>query len=305
MQNRLGCTATAVGHFIYVIGGYNDAMICRLDVNKKTWTELGISRGLFRLEYHTANVHEGCILMFGIKPPSAESQAELYAFDIVLNKVEIVPTFGQDRPPFKMTHTADIWEEANLLLFFGGFPRDTVGQLYFLDLLDFQWRRARTKGQHPEGRNRHASAMIGSHLYIYGGFGEGGIFLSSLYVIDCYRGVRGLIWHRVSVQGLEGRSRMKLVHLGHGRLMILGGTNGNVAREILVVEVKGSKASLHKVVNEEDSSISPSQEQLRYVISGSAPLFLTDPKFVEAHGKIYSVSGQSNRGKDYYELLPV
>ena len=302
MRSRSGCTATAVGHYIYVIGGINDAMICRLDVNTKTWKEIGISRGVTTIKNHTANVHEGCILMFGIKPPSAESQAELHAFDIALNKVEVVPTFGQDRPPLKVTHTADIWEEANLLLLFGGYPLDEFGQLCILDLTVFQWRRARTKGESPEGRIRHTSAMVGSHLYIYGGFGAGGVVMNSLYVVDCYHGAQAWTWHRVSIEVLEGRATMKLVHLGHGRLMILGGTQANSS--LLVVEVKGSKASFHKTVSREAFSIARSQEQPRYVISGSAPSITWDTSFVEAHGKIYTVNGWTNYGKVYYELLP-
>ena len=301
MRSRSGCTATAVGHYIYVIGGINDTLICRLDVNKKTWTELGISRGVTRVKNHTANVHEGCILMFGIKPPSAESQAELHAFDIALNKVEVVPTFGQERPPFKVGHTADVWEEASLLLLFGGYPMDGFGQLYILNLTVFQWRRARTKGESPEERHTHTSAMVGSRLYVYGGFGAGGIYLNSLYVIDCDHGVQAWTWHRVSIESLEVHSRMKLVHLGDGRLMILGGTQANSS--LLVVEVKGSKASWHKAARREAFSEARSQEQQRYVISGSAPLIAWGTSFAEAHGKIYAISEQAIYGKAYYELL--
>ena len=305
MRHRRGCTATAVGHYIYVIGGKNAfSLISLLDVNARTWTELRVPPYSLSLENHTANLHNDSIFVFANKPLLAPKQLELHSFDIALKEFEIVPTFGQEQPPLKLWHTADICEEANLLLFFGGFPRDTVGQLYMLDLLDFHWRRASTKGESPVGRNTHASAMVGSRLYIYGGFGSRTIFLDRLYMIDCERGRQVLTWHRISVEGLEGRARVNLVHLGRGRLMILGGTNGNVTSEILVVEVKGSRASVHKLVSEEDSSIAPSQEQSRYVISGSAPSFETEPKFVKAHGKIYAVSGQSNDGDDYYELLP-
>ena len=306
MKNRRGCTATAVGHYIYVIGGTNEfALISRLDVNARTWTALHVPQSAISLQNHTANLHNDSILLYAKRPQSFATEPTLLAFDIVLNKVEIVPTFGQEQPPFKMYHTADICEEANLLLLFGGYPRDMIGELYMLDLLDFRWQRARTKGESPEGRNAHASTMVGSRLYIYGGFGSRIFAMNSLYMIDCKRSVQGLIWHRVSVQGLEGRARVNLVHLGYGRLMILGGTNRNEVREILVVELKGSKASLHKVISGEASSMTGSQEQPRYFISGSAPLFLRDPKFVEAHGKLYGVSGQTNYGKAYFELLPV
>lgn len=135
-----------------------------------------------------------------------------------------------DRPAARGGHTLTLVGE-NALALFGGADRggEPRSDLYLgrYDAEDGScaWTRVPQAGQWPPARAGHTAvaAADGSRLYVYGGMGEGGGFLSDVWELDC----AARTWSRVEADGEAPRRNGHSAALvgGGRRMVVLGGSD--------------------------------------------------------------------------------
>lgn len=308
-ENRFGCSATLLGHYIWVIGGYGVAKYSLLDLNQKAWINVPVTAEAFKFQLHSASLYEDAILLYGAKVeveeehPRTETR-ELMIFDLVLKEVEVIPTYGgKSRPNQKEAHTTDICEAEKLLVMFGGrpFPSQAHNQLYLLDLSSWTWSLPDSKGKAPSLRERHGSLMVGSKLFIYSGDRKGITGYSSrpdLYFVDIKRNEK-LLWQQVIIGGDPKFVRIGagLQYVGNGRAVIFGGYSSlHNSSDLLVVEDILSGSPVCHVVLSQRSSL--------YLCTSEPPSPREAPRIVLSQGKLIIIGGCGRDKSSYYELIP-
>ena len=307
-EDRFGCSATMVGHYLWVIGSYTGSEFTLLDLKKKAWMNIPGTAKDFKFMLHSASLHEDTILLYGAEVAVGddlpnEHVHELVVFDLLLKEVEIIPTYGgNSRPARKESHTADICETENLLVVFGGipFPSRAQDQLYLLDLSSWTWSLPDSKGKPPSLRERHASLMVGSKLFIYSG-DEGGLETNTvpaeLYTVDINRNAK-LSWQQVVLRGEPKFERIGagLQYVGNGRAIIFGGYSFGDTNDLLVVEnILSTSPVCHEVVSRSNSP---------YSYAGKSPSAREAPRMVLNQGKLIIIGGSGQDQSSYFELLP-
>lgn len=120
-------------------------------------------------------------------------------------------------------HSADFIPNKNeIYLFRGGNGREYLNDLHALDCATYTWRTVETRGEAPQQRANHSSAVLEetSELFIFGGW-NGRERLNDIHILNTKTGV----WSRPHVSGdlPYPRAGMTLTAL-RGRLYLFGGS---------------------------------------------------------------------------------
>lgn len=120
-------------------------------------------------------------------------------------------------------HSADFIRDRNeIYLFRGGNGREYLNDLHALDCATYTWRTVETRGEAPQQRANHSSAVLEetAELFIFGGW-NGRERLNDIHILDTKTGV----WSRPHVGGdlPYPRAGMTLTAL-RGRLYLFGGS---------------------------------------------------------------------------------
>mmetsp|Transcript_25240 Transcript_25240/g.54649 ORF Transcript_25240/g.54649 Transcript_25240/m.54649 type:complete len:476 (+) Transcript_25240:162-1589(+) len=131
-------------------------------------------------------------------------------------------TKGTPPGPCNM-HSADFIRDRNeIYLFRGGNGREYLNDLHALDCATYTWRTVLTRGEAPQQRANHSSAVLEetAELFIFGGW-NGRERLNDIHILDTKTGV----WSRPHVGGdlPYPRAGMTLTAL-RGRLYLFGGS---------------------------------------------------------------------------------
>ena len=255
-EYRYGSRATLVGHLLFLIGDTYPESSGRiadvLDTNKMQWTPSLVSLnlvldGTLVLLMHSATLVDDKVLIFGVSRGENLGLRDLFAIDIGLREMSIVPTRGQN-PGFTWEHSADFYEKDRRVYFFGGIDKSAATAAYdtlrVLQVDDMQWENVQVKGERPPGMFRHSSCIDNATLFIIGGL----IFnqqiamadCSTLYLMRLYARHPYYTWETVSVNGSSPgmRSGSSVVALGSGKIMLFGGVNstGGATSTLYVLE---------------------------------------------------------------------
>ena len=308
-NNRFGCTATLLGHFIYVLGGSRQtSSMSLLNLQTNTWSALRVSQPeRFEFILHTANLIEDKIVLFGLDPEEGRPNelADMYILDPLLLEIQVMRTFP--KPRYRQSHSIDLYERRNILVMFGGFPKTQPGrgQLKLLDLDTRCWFKPLVKGSAPSPRGRHGSCMIGSRLFIYGGDAKDSRN-NNVFIVDL-AARRSMAWAkiRLEVNPEFGRIGPGFVHVGAGRLLIFGGyCTGNLANsnELFLLEKVGRPQQKCSLVKDSNGLQETSKDE--YAYSGIVPPPRESPCMVLAFDRLYVIGGNANDGCGYYVLEP-
>ena len=301
-QYRFGCSATLLGHYIWVIGGFGlrDSYTL-LDLKKQRWIDVPMQHKENQMQLHSANLFEDCILLFGVEVESmhlSRQSNELFKLDPVLKEVTVVPTYGgENKPEFRRSHSMELYEPEELLVLFGGQPYaiTTELQLYLLDLRSKVWTLPNSKGNAPSLRERHGSCMVGSRLFVYSGDAMTGRN-NDLYTVTIARNTT-LIWQQVLVDGAgeSGRVGAGFKYVGNDRVIIFGGYCDNAnSNDVLVIEnLTSNSPSCHALLLGEE-----------YSYTGDPPVGREAPRIVQVGEKLIILGGSAEDGASYYELSP-
>ena len=304
---RFGCSATLLGHHIWVIGGFISPRSCYiLNVNTRTWEPVHVNNVFTGgLILHSASLFQDKVYLFGaVLSGTGFRTDKLWALDVVTRDIEIKSTYGgYARPDGRRAHSTDVCETLGILALFGGSPEVTEDQLWILDLFTWQWRRPTCKGQLPSPRAKHSSSMIDSRLYIYNG-GKVGRAQNDLYMIDLSRR-NHLVWHKLSLNGhiAIGARGAAMAYVGSGRLVIFGGfrlpSNTN---DLLVIDnLLSPERTCTKVTSLPSGSASIGAGQ-GMVCIGPRPRAQESANLVFGHNRAYLFGVRSGGLWDYFEL---
>ena len=233
-----GGMAVLVGHLIYFTGSHavNNQIGQVLDLNRRAWTPFytDTSDLSLRFYYHSATLFNDSIIVFGVgKTPH---DPELYSISLVDKDLQVLPAYG-DKPSFVGFHSADLYEGKNdktQLVCMGRLTRKQADTLRILHLHTMRWQKIHAKGEKPYFEAQHGSCIVNHSLFVLDG--DNGVILYVLRLDNprCYQ------WS--SVQPSEGRIDMTsrdsaaLFNFGNDRILILGGMEERVAKDIVIVK---------------------------------------------------------------------
>ena len=200
-------TVTQVGRQLYILGGFVDRNPFHLkeffilDISTMRWSSLHVPQGLdghdqFSLYGHTATLIDDIILFIGGAIGSLgaiERDSELvFSLDLSLQEFRIVDTVGEDTRRGFSFHSADLLDEREEIVIFGGLNLENVENshpLYSLHAKTRRLTRRYWKGKKPVDRSSHASCLVKERLYIFGGIDSNEAVLNDMYVLDLSRNV--------------------------------------------------------------------------------------------------------------------
>ena len=306
---RYLCSATLVGHYIWVIGG-TDMSFSRtfslLDLKTQTWSNILPQKNLkYVFKGHTATLFEDSLLIYGCATDSGgrfQRVGEVFSFNPLLNEVRVLPTFNSgNRPRYKCEHTAEVMEAEKLLVVFGGLPRINLRQLYLLDLSSWTWSWPQQKGSIPTFRRKHGSCLVGSRFFVYSGKPISDE-KADIYTVNITK--RDVLnWQRVVVHGEMKIERLgaAMHYVGSGRIIVFGGyeysTHSN-SNDLFVLDDIASDRPICRSVGAQSTS------SLEYSYAGKTPSARESPRFVRTPSKLILIGGSARDGSSYFELTP-
>ena len=311
LNHRVGCSATLVGKYIWVLGGNkSQARVSVLDTVTERWKEVSAQlHGVELRQFHAAMLFEDKLLIIGTRLAETRENvpSDFFAFGLVTNELMPLPTYNaQNRPTWAVNSAIELYAPARKLAFVGGRDRrrQEVGHLKLrvLNLDTMTWSAPETQGTGPIGNfgpSLH-SCMSGSRMFVHSATsfsGAGG----NLGYIDL-AAKNKYIWTRVTGLGQQVlRYAPSLACIGNGRLIMFGGITNtlNGTNTFSIIEgANGSKPTLHQV-----SLNTPSGQ---YVANGRIPsiraLALTVPIMSQ---KLVLLGGSRDSRSSVHYLIPV
>ena len=238
------------------IGGHSKAKnaielpVHLLDTQTGTWSRLeptfsadaGIAPG--PRGSHTATVVGTKAYVFGGEDSKRKSIDELWSLDLSTMEWDRPATSGIT-PSARSAHTACAFRNRYIVIFGGGSVATCFDDLVILDTQTMEWIRPETEGPIPPPRAGHASAVLGSTLYIVGG-GNNARGCADMYALDLSNlgaGEGPLHWTLVgntpaeSAIAAEGLSLLCIPMAGC--MVSFGGYNGRYHNAVHVYRPEG------------------------------------------------------------------
>ena len=202
--NRTAQSVTLVGSRIYSFGGLCNGFpfliehVHIFDINLQRWYSWSFpmlvdkANGLyegFAVFGHTGTLVDDRILfiggVFGMDPD--HNSDKVFCLDLALKTFTTVETFGSSKRGRIAFHTADFFEKRNEIIVLGGYQeinQCTTQILYSLNTKSMRWRNVSWKGQAPAPAANHATCVVGSCLYVFGGIHTTYAALNVLHILD-------------------------------------------------------------------------------------------------------------------------
>ncbi|KAI3680535.1 hypothetical protein L6452_35307 [Arctium lappa] len=143
-----------------------------------------------------------------------------WLLDSVSGQLELVD-FANSLPP-RLGHTASL--VGDLMFVIGGRadPGNVLNDVWVLNTTNNEWKQLQCGGIEFPHSHRHAAAIIGSNVYVFGGI-HNGIISSAMYKLDTLN----LKWEEVSVHGQKPSARHSHTLVSYdSRLFMFGGFDG-------------------------------------------------------------------------------
>lgn len=121
----------------------------------------------------------------------------------------------------------------NQLVLFGGTPDGSSGlnDVVVFDLGKGVWTTLNTTGSAPSGRYRHSAVVIGSQMYVFGGYRSK--CLGDLHVLD----LETLAWKQPAASGTWPSSRSSHSACAWGdRMILFGGSGHKYSNELFILD---------------------------------------------------------------------
>ncbi|XP_044183332.1 kelch domain-containing protein 3-like isoform X1 [Acropora muricata] len=218
-----------------------------------TWTQ-EIEGGPRRVNHAAVSVRNRFVFSFGGYCTGEEynqiTKIDVHVFDTVpcrWMKLDPHSPEGSDAIPYmRYGHSASAI--GKMVYIFGG-RNDTFGacnRLFCFDTASISWSRPPVQGKPPAARDGHTACVIGSRIYIFGGYEEEGErFSNSVEYLD----TETLTWHAPRVTGKPAKWRDFHSATAVGTSMyIFGGRGDKRGQEHSGEEVYSNKVSVFDTV---------------------------------------------------------
>lgn len=132
---------------------------------------------------HSASLIGGSkVFIFGGENPNRKPCNELWVLDLKTNEWSKPEVLGE-APVARSSHTAVTYLERYIVIFGGGSVASCYNDVVVLDTQTMSWIRPEISGQIPPIRAGHASALLGTIMYMIGG-GNNTKGCSDMYALD-------------------------------------------------------------------------------------------------------------------------
>ena len=206
-------SATLVGDRIYVAGYNSDLAVLSCSVGK--WENYGTC--LFELgRGHVAELVEDKIYYFG-----GEYFDGLVEVDTVLdNSVRKVEMFNEG-PSAREYMTSVFASWRNQMITFGGEKYRFSNEVHALDLETKAWTKLVLRGEAPERRTSHSATLLGTKMYIYGGYTDDETYVGDLWIAELGNQCAPY-WSMVKTEGTSPPPRRARLNNLKGVLILFG-----------------------------------------------------------------------------------
>ncbi|GAU18390.1 hypothetical protein TSUD_202790, partial [Trifolium subterraneum] len=150
---------------------------------------------------------------------------DLLLLDPYSGNLETISTFGCACPSPRLGHTASL--VGDLMFVIGGRtgPDKILSDVWSLDTIKNCWKLLQCGGTVFPPRHRHAAAVVGSNIYVFGGF-DNDIIFSSFFVLDTIN----LHWKEIPVSGDWPNARHSHAMVAsNSHIFMFGGYDGGKA----------------------------------------------------------------------------
>nr|GMC77290.1 tRNA wybutosine-synthesizing protein 2/3/4 [Ipomoea batatas] len=175
---------------------------------------------------HSASAMDGAfdkkVLVFGGfgGPGRHTRRNDLLLLDLPIGKLEVVDV--QETPSSRLGHTSSIVEKCMYVIGGRADPSNILNDVWAFSIANKEWRLLQCSGSLFPPRHRHAAAVVGSKIYIFGGI-HNDVILSSLHVLD----TQAMTWNELEVKGELPCPRHSHSMVAYGtQLYIFGGNDG-------------------------------------------------------------------------------
>ncbi|ONK60657.1 uncharacterized protein A4U43_C08F21130 [Asparagus officinalis] len=186
-------SCTTVGNRLFVFGGTDGTTPLKdlhvLDTSCNTWIVPAVSgEGPDAREGHSATLVDKRLFIFGGCGKSSDTHQELYFNDLYILDTEKfiwerAITSGTPPSP-RDSHTCSSWNRKIIVL--GGEDQSDcyLSDVYMLDAEALVWKQVNTSGQMLAPRAGHTTVLVGSCLFVFGGFTDSRNLYDDLHVLN-------------------------------------------------------------------------------------------------------------------------
>ncbi|KAL9455707.1 hypothetical protein AB3S75_005015 [Citrus x aurantiifolia] len=148
---------------------------------------------------------------------------DLLLLDPLQGTIKAIHTEGSPSP--RLGHTSSLVGDHMFIIGGRADPLNILSDVWVFNMAKCKWTLLECSGSVFQPRHRHAAAVIGSKIYVFGGLNNDTIF-SSLHVLD----TDTLQWKELLINGEGPCARHSHAMLAYGsRLYMFGGYNGEKA----------------------------------------------------------------------------
>lgn len=148
--------------------------------------------------------------------------------------------FPSNPPPARVGHSLTALADGRVILF-GGLERDGTPLNDTHEYGNGEWQEYIIVTTRPPARRSHAAWGVGNKLYVQGGYGEGGEFLSDLWEFDPDPPPAVENWRFIhSVTGKGARASHAAVPLPNGDVLFFGGQTADGRQQDAWVAYRGT-----------------------------------------------------------------
>ncbi|XP_073302824.1 tRNA wybutosine-synthesizing protein 2/3/4 [Primulina huaijiensis] len=180
---------------------------------------------LFLWGHSACSVDQKKILIFGGFGGIGrhERKNDLVLLDAQSGMVEIVAVMGT--PSARLGHTCSVVGDFMYVIGGRADPLNILNDVWVFDMANNEWKFLQCSGSLFPPRHRHAAAVVGSKIYVFGGIYNDKI-LSSLYVLDTLTSE----WTEIETRGnWPGPLHSHSMESNCSKLYMFGGYNGEKA----------------------------------------------------------------------------
>ncbi|XP_040915701.1 rab9 effector protein with kelch motifs [Toxotes jaculatrix] len=206
---RYGHALAVAGNVAFLFGGassinqkdnlvyFNDFYMLTVSPDDVSWEEIPQSGEVpSAREGHTLCVVKGKLYLFGgeSSPDATECLPGVHSFDIVTLTWDCLATGGITLRTLRHSSAVvgdNIYVYGGIL---GGSPTD---DLLVFSTVSLTWTPVKTSGSLPPALCDQSFALVGDHVFMFGGYGAGGDFCRDLHVLN----TEDLIWQKWEVRG--------------------------------------------------------------------------------------------------------
>ena len=222
-----GVRAVLVGQYIFVLGNNSKEQQPFghiLDIKEKAWKQMPANTCELDLESHSSALYNDTILLLGVfqranglifdLPPKA------FTIDLTTLETEMLATYGQQ--PSTCRNSANVYEEGNQLILFGGIigaAGAATNGLSVLSLENMLWKTVDTKGEKPPALELPCACIANHTLVVctgYSNLSNG----SAVYTIRLDQ--QQHVWHVVRPAGYDlfAEENLCCFSVGSGKILV-------------------------------------------------------------------------------------